>query len=121
MNDYIFCPFCGATKWVTDKTQATAKGKLTFHRCSSCKKFSYTNITTLIDHPILVGITQTTRYSVEAEISHYKILVSYYKDETEFEDTDKREVILTVNSAVQFNWYKNEELISKIKKYILFS
>lgn len=122
-QEYIFCPFCGSIKWITDKTGSSGKGqRLSYHKCSGCKKFTYTNVTVLIDHPILVGVTHTQRYSVEAEIGNYKITVFYYdKSMTEFVDLDKREVVLTINSPISFNWYKNDELISKIKTYVVFS
>jgi hypothetical protein len=122
-TDYIFCPLCGATKWITDKTGSAHadKGRLTKHKCSSCKKFSYTNHSALIEHNILVGITQITRYSVVADIDPYRISVFYHANSTQFQDIDCNNVILILNSAVTFNWYKNEELIEKIKKYVLFS
>ena len=121
VQDYIFCPFCGGIGWITDKTRSDGKGRLTYHKCASCKKFAYTNITTLMDHPVLVGVTHTERYSVEAEISHYRIYVHYHINRTEFEDLDKFEVILTIDTAINFNWYKNDELVSKVKTYVLFS
>jgi hypothetical protein len=121
-QDYIFCPFCGGTKWITDKTKSAPGGKLTYHMCAGCKKFIYTDITTLIDHPILVSIYQTTRYSVKATIDPYIIEVLYKQNITNFWDSDDpSKLIMTVNSAVTFNWYKNEELIKKIKKYVVFS
>lgn len=120
-TDYIFCPLCGATKWITDKTGYANKGKLTAHKCSGCKKFNYTNHTGIIEHQVLVGVTQTTRYSVVADIETYRISVFYHANTTQFQDIDSNNVVLVLNSAVSFNWYKNEELIDKIKKYLLFS
>lgn len=120
--DFIFCPLCGATKWLTTKTRASAQGRLTDNKCSGCKKFTYTNVTCLIKHPILIGITQTVRYSIEATIEPYRIGVFYQEPiVTNIWDSDTSQNLLSLNQAVTFNWYKNDELLDKIKKYILFS
>jgi hypothetical protein len=119
-QDYIFCPFCGSTKWTLNKTKSI-NGELKSKQCSFCKKFTYVDITSLVEHKFLVGITQTTRFSVEAIIDKYRITVFYHNNSTQFQDMDSYDVILVVNSAVSFNWYKNEELLSKIKKYLVFS
>ncbi len=120
--DFIFCPLCGATKWLTTKTRASTKGKLTDHTCSGCKNFTYTNVTCPVKHSVLVGINQTVRHSVEVTIKPYLIAV-YYQDPpaTYINDSKTLERLVTLKSAVTFNWYKNEELLDKIKKYILFS
>lgn len=45
MNDYfIFCPFCGESSWLTEKSRTYEEGRLESHKCSDCKKFTYTNI-----------------------------------------------------------------------------
>jgi hypothetical protein len=120
--DFIFCPLCGATKWLTNKTRASAQGRLTEHRCSGCKNFTYTNVTCLVKHAVLVGITQSVRHSIEATIKPYKIGVFYQEPiVTNIWDSETSQLLLSLNSAVTFNWYKNEELIEKVKKYILFS
>lgn len=119
--NFIFCPLCGGVKWITDKTGYADNGKLTYHKCAACKKFSYTNHTKLVDHPILVGVTHTTGYEVEAKIMPYKIRVNYHHNHTQFSDEASNKLILEVNTAVKFNWYKNEELVNKIKKYVVFS
>ena len=121
-TDFIFCPLCGASKWLTNKTRASALGRLTENKCSGCKNFTYTNVTCLVKHQFLVGITQTVRHSVEAIIKPYKVCV-FYQDPigTSIWDSETYQTLLTLNSAVTFNWYKNEDLVDKIKKYILFS
>lgn len=120
-QDYIFCPFCGGVKWISDKTGYADGGRLASHKCAGCKKFTYVNHTELVKHPVLEGITKTTRYSVQADILPYRIIVFYHKNSTQFQDINTHQVILVVNSAVAFNWYKNEELVDKIKKYVVFS
>lgn len=120
-QNYIFCPLCGGVKWISDKSGYINAGRIETNKCGACKKFTWTTHTALVAHQVLVGITKTTSFSVQADISHYRITVFYHKNSTQFQDLDTNEVILTVNSAVAFNWYKNEELVSKIKTYILFS
>lgn len=121
-NDYIFCPLCGGVNWLTNKTKvAPDGGRLTYFKCKSCKKFNYYNHTRLVDHPFLAGVTQTTRYSVEATVQNYKILVKYHDKTTSFYDDETEKLLLHLNTCVTFNWYKNEDLIEKIKKYLLFS
>jgi hypothetical protein len=120
-TDYIFCPLCGGIKWLVDKSRFAEGGRLTSHKCGGCKKFMYTDHTVLVDHQILIGITQTTRYSVEATIDPYRITVFYHAKSTQFQDIETNNVIMVVNTAVSFNWYKSEELVNKIKKYVVFS
>jgi hypothetical protein len=119
-TDFIFCPLCGASKWIKDPSAAISKdSKLIHNSCLACKNFSYSNITQLINHPILSNITQSKTFEISAKIPPFKIVVNYHHSYTTFYKDDKS--ILTVNSPVNFNWYKNKELIPKIKTYILFS
>jgi len=125
--DFIFCPLCGASKWLTDKTGSCSTGKLTKYNCSGCKNFKYVNVTRLVKHSVLVGITQTVRYSVEAVIKPYSVTVFYFSgingDEPGFTNirSDTGELLVSIKSIITFNWYKDELLLDKIKKYILFS
>lgn len=119
--DFIFCPLCGGSKWLTDKTRSNIDGKLIQHKCADCKEFIYINHTTAFEHPVLVGLTKTVRYSIQVRIYDYIIVVNYHDNTTVFESYDSGDLILKLNVAVAFNWYKNEDLIEKIKKYIVFS
>lgn len=119
--DFIFCPLCGATKWNIDRNQPHPDGKVASYKCNGCKNFTYKNITSIVKHSILVGITQTTRLSIDAKIEPYFISVNYKVKQTDFLDCESGKLLLSVNTAVAFNWYKNEELINKVKKYLVFS
>lgn len=122
--DFIFCPFCGATKWTIDKTGAPPagiKGQLEYHKCSGCKNFTYTNLVAHDKSPGGIEYFKKTRYSVVAIIKPYEIVVSYVDKHTTFTDWDTGNILLMLNSAITFNWYKHEDLIDKIKKYLVFS
>lgn len=122
--DFIFCPLCGATKWLADKTLGDPRGKLTVHKCSGCKKFKYTNITVPVEHPIFTAVTQSIRYEVLADIAPYSIRVHHLDNFTEIYDHDARSadnLIIKLEKAIPFNWYSDEDVIEKIKKYLLFS
>jgi hypothetical protein len=120
MNDYIFCPFCGATKWVTDKAMKTGQQHEVF-KCCGCKKFKYENVLNSIKTPAGFELFKKQRYMVEATIDPYFITVYYVQGVTNIQDSDSRALIVSLGQAVTFNWYKHEELIDKIKKYVLFS
>lgn len=122
--EYIFCPFCGGSLWITDRTQrvtTSSGGKITHNKCDSCKAFSYSNISVPVEHPLLFAITESKRLQVTAWILPYKIIVNYLDNFTEFYELDGGKFILKINQAVNFDWYKNEELVEKIKKYVVFS
>lgn len=120
-TDYIFCPFCGAIKWTNDKSRYADGGRLEYHKCQGCKKFIYTNHIKNVKSPQGLEYFEKTRYSVEATVDKYKVTVFYHKKSTQFIDIDTGHVILVLSSPVTFNWYKNEELVEKIKKYLVFS
>jgi hypothetical protein len=120
-EDYIFCPLCGGMKWLVDKTGTSHDGRLTFHECSSCKNFNYTNETVIVKSEILIGVTNTSRLSVMADIFPYLISVYYKENKTEIMDTDSFKLLLRFNKVIQFNWYRSEEVIDKIKKFLVFS
>jgi len=121
--DYIFCPFCGGNKWISDRTggHPTGNGRLESHKCAGCKKFTYVNSIKKEKSPAGLEIFSKSRFSVVAKIEPYIISVFYEKPATQFQDINTNNVILVLNSAVTFNWYKNEELVDKIKKYVVFS
>lgn len=119
--DFIFCPLCGGTKWITDPTGYADGGKLTYKKCTNCKKFTYINHTAIVEHAFLVGVTHTSKYEIDATIDPYRIKVNYHKGFTQFLDAYSNKLVLEVQTAVNFNWYKNEALVKKIKTYVLFS
>lgn len=120
-TDFIFCPFCGGVKWTVDKSRKVAEGTLEYHKCQLCKKFVYTNVWNSGTSSAGLEVMNKRRYSVEAIIPPYKIQVFYLDNKTNFIDYDSGDLVLEVNLAVTFNWYKNEELVDKIKKYVVFS
>lgn len=116
-QDYIFCPLCGASKWTTTKLHKTEE----HYKCSECEKFRYTN---RIEHATSEGgleYFQKKRYSIYAEVYPYTVSVYYYDNRTDFADADSQTIILRLPRAIDFNWYRDEDLINKIKKYLLFS
>lgn len=121
-KDYIFCPFCGGIKWTTDKSGQTNHGQLESYECSDCKKFYYSNH---IEHTKSketgIEIFSKQRYKVEAKIESYTITVNYIKNTTLIEYTNGYGTVIELKHAVNFNWYKNEELMEKIKTYLVFS
>ncbi len=120
-QDFIFCPFCGSIRWTTDKSGYAQKGRLERNTCAGCHKFHYVNHLEHTTSSSGLEIFCKKRYSVEATIDPYIIKVNYLEARTEFQDLDTYQVILTLDTAITFNWYKNEELVDKIKKYVLFS
>ena len=121
MNDYIFCPFCGGITWITDKSGYAKNGRLESHKCESCKKFTYVNHFEKTTSPGGLEHFRKSRFSIDARIDPYQVTVFYHKDSTQFRDIHSGYVILVLKQAVAFNWYKNEELVDKIKKYVVFS
>lgn len=123
--DFIFCPLCGGVKWLVDKSRGVGNtpAKLETHKCNACKKFTYTNHIVPVKVPSILEIfaSDITRYSIEATIGNYDISVFYKDKVTNFRDHTTMKLILSLDQAVTFNWYKNEELIAKIKKYVIFS
>lgn len=120
-QDYIFCPFCGSVKWTTDKSGYAQEGRLEKHECSGCKKFTYTNHMQHTKSPAGLEIFEKKRYSVVAHIDPYLITVNYFDKTTIFESWSTGTLILSLGAAVTFNWYKNDDLLEKIKLYTVFS
>ncbi len=116
-QDYIFCPLCGATKWTTTKLHKFED----HYTCSGCEKFQYINRVEHVKSESGLEYFQKRRYSVYAEIYPYTVSVYYDDNRTDFADADSQRIILSVPRAVAFNWYKGEDLVEKIKKYLLFS
>jgi hypothetical protein len=123
-TDFIFCPFCGGVKWITDKS-GTASGhpsyQLESHKCAACKKFIYINAWDKGISEVGLQYIKKRRYQIEAIINPYKIKVFYMDPKTIFINNNTDKIVLSIEQAVTFNWYKNEELIEKIKKYFVFS
>ncbi len=121
IEDYIFCPLCGGVDWTSDKTGTTKEARLTWYKCTACKKFSYTNATSIVKNTFLIGVTEVKRYAVKAEIEPYRINILHDVNETVIRDAYTSKEILTIAKALDFNWYRPEEVIEKIKFYLLFS
>lgn len=119
-DDFIFCPFCGESSWLTEKFRNYEDGRLESYKCSNCKNFTYTNII----KPITSKINQlyNIKYSIEAEVGDYLIHILYEdKGQTQIKNRHSWVIIITLNKIVHFNWYKIDDVISKVKKYVLFS
>jgi hypothetical protein len=120
-DNYIFCPFCGTTNWSIDRSGSFNGNALEYYKCQDCKDFSYTNIIERHESSIGLKYYSRNRFSVVSTIYPYIISIFYDKNSTQIQDYDSHEVILVLDHCVNFNWYKNEELVDKIRKYVLFS
>lgn len=121
-GDYIFCPLCGASKWISDKTGSVENNKLSLYRCTACKKFQYTNITVPYTDTFLHAVTQIRRYSVKAELEKYCITVLYApENQTTIRDAETFKELIKLNKPIEFNWYRPEEVAEKVKFYLVFS
>ena len=116
-QDYIFCPLCGSSKWTTTKLHRYEE----HYRCSECEKFQYINRLEHSKTESGLELFQKKRYSVYAEVYPYIVNVYYDENRTEFIDADSNKIILSLPKAITFDWYKGDDLIEKIKKYMLFS
>ena len=121
INDYIFCPFCGEAEWISDKTGSTKEGRLSYYKCKECKKFSYTNISMLVKHNFLIGVTEIKRYEVKAEVYPYLVTIAYLANKTIITDADSNKQIIELDKALEFDWYRDEKILEKIKFYLVFS
>lgn len=119
--DYIFCPLCGSVKWQTDKTGYADKGRLEEHKCTSCQNFVYVNHITHETTENGLKVFYKKSYSIKAYIGEYTINVSHFNNWTEILDADAFTVILHLDKALTFNWYSDEAVVEKIKKYLVFS
>lgn len=121
INDYIFCPFCGEVEWISDKTGSCAKGRLSYYKCKGCKKFSYTNISMLVKDTFLHGVTELKRYEVKAEVEPYLITIAYFANKTIISDAYSHQQIIELDKVIEFDWYKDDKILEKIKFYLVFS
>lgn len=119
--NYIFCPFCGCSKWLSDKKGNYNGSNLEYYKCLGCKKFTYNIIS--VKKTSSQGLEYFDReiFSVVVWLGKYMISVFYHNNSTQFQDEESREVILVLDHAVKFNWYKEEELFKKVKTYVVFS
>lgn len=119
--EYIFCPFCGSPEWISDKTGRYNSDPLEYYKCRLCKKFTYHVVMVKEKTPLGLEVFQRKIFSITVKIDKYMISVFYHNNSTQFQDEETREVILVLDQAVNFNWYKYEELIKKVKTYVVFS
>lgn len=121
-DDFIFCPLCGESSWLTDKSRTYDEARLESHKCSDCKKFTYTNIVKKAESELGLFFYHKTRHSIEAEVGEYLInTLCQDGGQTQIRYVNDWKIILTLNKVVGFNWYKSEEITLKVKKYLLFS
>jgi hypothetical protein len=106
-NDYIFCPLCAGSEWITDKTRRYHDEIFIHNRCIDCKNFAYAG-------------TNTKLLEVEAIMQPYKVIIDHEYDFTIITAMDGT-TILHIKQVINFNWYKYEETLDKIKKYVVFS
>lgn len=118
---YYFCPFCANSNWTVDKSGSFHDKTLQYHRCQKCKKFTYNTYQVKEVTEQGLEIFQRKFFSIIATVDEYIISVFYHNNSTQFQDESTREVILVLDQAIQFNWYKQDELIKKIKTYVVFS
>ena len=110
---YIFCPFCGSPKWITDTSSIRH-----WNQCADCKYFKYYNREVKL---IAQGVSYLIKDCVIAAFEPYTVCVDYIKNTTDIYHTRKHSLMVTLPRAIEFNWYKQEELVDKIKTYITFS
>ena len=113
-QDYIFCPLCGEHSWRTDKTQFP-----TIHSCSDCKNFSYTEITKTLISSIGLKIYHRELETETVIMDDYEIRINHQEKWTEV--IKNYEVILKIQKALIFDWYKDKDVKDKIKKFLVFS
>lgn len=121
INDYIFCPFCGEVEWLVDKTGTAKEGRLAYYKCKGCKKFSYTNISMPFKSTILECVTEVKRYEVKAEIEPYIVTIAYLANKTIITDSFSRKPVIELDKVIEFDWYKDDKILEKIKFYLVFS
>lgn len=124
MKDFIFCPMCGCTEWRTHKLREVAEGRLTRYECNECKKFAYTNLTKLVPHQLLVGVTEVVRYSEAVTIDPFYISIFHHgrgSPVTNIRNADSYELLLSLPKAIKFDWFKHTSVLEKVRKYLVFS
>lgn len=120
-EQYIFCPVCGSYNWVVDKSQDSIHGSLTGNKCGSCGKFNFIELSVTEISPIGLKIFYKTLYREEVTIDKYDIRIYHVDNQTTIWDDEKGEMILSLNHAVKFDWYREKNIIDKIKKMLVFS
>jgi hypothetical protein len=125
--DYIFCPLCANDRWLADKTGKFDDARLEKFTCGKCRKFIYIN--TVKDkqiynpYDLLIISSDKKRFSTIAHIQRYRISIFHHKQSSLIEDLeDSLKVLLSLEQELTINWYqKEEDIINKIKTYIVFS
>lgn len=116
-KDFIFCPFCGEVEWTVDKSRA---GEGDAFSCSKCKKFTYINIMQHKKTESGFEYFEKVRSSIRADLEIYAIEIDYLDKKTIIKDSWLT-TILTLHKIIDFNWYNQDEVIEKVKKYLVFS
>lgn len=119
-QEYIFCPLCGEHEWITDKTAVS----YTYHTCGGCKNFMYATTTkTVVSENTGIKLFYRELHEEDVKIpDHYRIKINHTEQRTIITDADSWQVLLDVKAAPKFNWYdKEEDLASRIKKFLVFS
>lgn len=106
-NEYIFCPLCGSCEWITDKTRRYYDEIFIHNRCINCKNFFYAG-------------TNSKLFEIEAILNPYKVVIDYEHKFTLITTMDDT-TILYIEQIINFNWYKREQALNKIKRYVVFS
>src|SRR5688572_4454448 len=101
-SDFIFCPFCGSSDWITDKTRQYNDEMFISNKCAGCNNFGYAG-------------TKDSLHEIHATMRPYKVVVDYEFEFTGIYALDNS-TILYLEQLINFNWYKYEETLDKIKK-----
>lgn len=124
MTNYIFCPRCGSSMWIVDKTKRAEGGSLSFYQCGDCHDFGYTEHCKIAEFQDNNNFDpQPTLYDVRMMVGDYKVIVWLFREATLFMNRKiNNTVILSINRIIDFDWYATEEdLLNKIKMYLTFS
>jgi hypothetical protein len=120
-QDYIFCPLCGEHQWTVDKTRSSENGPLVEHKCGSCRKFIYVEVSTFAVMQSGLKVFYRELHSEEVFIDDYHINICHQPSH-EFTCVRKDgNLILDLKHPVKFDWYKDKNVKDKIKKFLVFS
>jgi len=122
IQNYTFCPLCGYNIWTVHNAGRIDDARLEFFTCKDCEKFNYRNHIKIID-PIK-GLCIVSLYDVCATIENFKIVVLFHMKITsifELGINNSDKLLLSVNKCIDFDWYFPKDVLTQIKKYLLFS
>ena len=116
-QNYIFCPLCSNHNW--KRIERSSLVQLTEHRCESCNNFEYTEVSKHMTSESGIQIFYKELYSEKVWVDDYFININHQENWTEIVKYSR--VILKIPRAVIFDWYKENNIKDKIRKFLVFS